>query len=63
MVWADFAAPPPAGEGAPDHADHQVQANAFHETARYLLLNNKKPAGHTSMNAVQRTAGHHAPPR
>jgi len=45
MVWADFnASPPPAGASpATDPREHIELANAFHETARYLLLHNRKP--------------------
>lgn len=43
-VWADFAAPEPKSDTAPDE-QHRL-ADAFLETARYLLLNNQKaPAG------------------
>jgi phosphoglycerol transferase MdoB-like AlkP superfamily enzyme len=42
FVWADFAAPPPAGIAGRD-PDYRTRAQAFYETARYLLLNNKKP--------------------
>ncbi len=45
LVWADFNSPPPAaGSGAaPDPREHIELATAFHETARYLLLHNRKP--------------------
>ncbi len=42
-VWADFATPEPAGGGAETEDLHGV-ADAFLETARYLLLNNSKAA-------------------
>jgi hypothetical protein len=42
LVWADFAAPPPADPGREERADHRALTVAFYETARYLLLNNKK---------------------
>lgn len=42
FVWADFAAAPPPGDGAPLRDDYKVLAQAFHETARYLLRHNKK---------------------
>ncbi|MBI4625233.1 MAG: LTA synthase family protein [Verrucomicrobia bacterium] len=41
VVWADFNAPAPGGINAP-RDDHRALANAFYETARYMLLNNKK---------------------
>jgi phosphoglycerol transferase MdoB-like AlkP superfamily enzyme len=41
LVWADFAAPTPAVTTAPQE-DYQALADAFFETSRYLLLNNKK---------------------
>lgn len=42
FVWADFAAPAaPGGSGE----EHRVLAEAFYETARYLLLHNKKASG------------------
>ncbi len=43
LVWADFTAPVPATMTAPSE-DFQKIANAFYETSRYLLLNNKKSA-------------------
>ena len=43
LVWADFTAPVPATMTAPSE-DYQKIANAFYETSRYLLLNNKKSA-------------------
>ena len=43
LVWADFSAPPPGATNAP-RDDYHTQANAFYETARYMLLNNKKAA-------------------
>jgi phosphoglycerol transferase MdoB-like AlkP superfamily enzyme len=46
LVWADFrsAPPPPEDEArAPEAREHVDLANAFYETARYLLLNNRKP--------------------
>ena len=42
LVWADFNAPVPVTLNAP-HEDYQTLANAFFETSRYLLLNNRKP--------------------
>ena len=42
LVWADFNASPPAAN-APPREDYRTLANAFYETSRYLLLNNKKP--------------------
>jgi phosphoglycerol transferase MdoB-like AlkP superfamily enzyme len=42
-AWADFAAPEPSGGGAAGEDLHRV-ADAFLETARYLLLNNPKAA-------------------
>lgn len=41
LVWADFNSPAPASPVAP--RDDQTPVNAFYETSRYLLLNNKKP--------------------
>ncbi len=42
VVWADFAAAPPAdGTGGP-RDEHALLATAFYETARYLLRKNKK---------------------
>ena len=43
LVWADFNSPTPATMTAPPE-DYQKLANAFYETSRYLLLNNKKSA-------------------
>ncbi len=44
VVWADFSAPPPpAGRPALDD-NYRTLTNAFYETSRYLLLNNKKVA-------------------
>ncbi len=45
LVWADFNRAPDASESPrPDQAAEYVElASAFHETARYLLLNNRKP--------------------
>ena len=40
-VWADFKAPPSAAGSAPP-LDFHSATNAFYETSRYLLLNNKK---------------------
>jgi len=43
VLWADFASSPLAA--GPDEAvktEYQALTNAFHETARYLLLNNQK---------------------
>ncbi|MEO6568932.1 MAG: sulfatase-like hydrolase/transferase [Opitutaceae bacterium] len=41
VVWADFSAPAaPAGDAIAE--DYRASANAFYETARYLLLNNPK---------------------
>ena len=44
FVWADFATPPPAGGITPSalRDDYKTLAEAFHETARHLLRNNKK---------------------
>jgi len=44
FVWADFNAPP-AAPPAGLRDEYRVLAEAFHETARYLLSHNKKPAG------------------
>jgi phosphoglycerol transferase MdoB-like AlkP superfamily enzyme len=46
LVWADFnrPAPPAAAGDALASADHAQLAVAFHETARFLLRNNRKPA-------------------
>ena len=41
LVWADFSSPPPAPLTAPKENYHAL-ADAFHETARYMLLNNPK---------------------
>jgi arylsulfatase A-like enzyme len=41
FVWADFAAPE-TGRGDVSPAEHRMLTTAFYETARYLLLNNKK---------------------
>jgi phosphoglycerol transferase MdoB-like AlkP superfamily enzyme len=43
MVWADFAAPAPAG-APPADTEHRALAEGFYETARYLLRHNRKPA-------------------
>jgi phosphoglycerol transferase MdoB-like AlkP superfamily enzyme len=43
LVWADFNAPVPATL-TPPAENYQELADAFYETSRYLLLNNKKPA-------------------
>ena len=42
LVWADFASAP-ASPVAPANTDHATLAQAFYETARYLLVHNKKP--------------------
>jgi len=43
LVWADFASPTAPVTPTADHqAEYQAQASAFYETARALLLNNKK---------------------
>lgn len=42
FVWADFAAPASAGASG---EEHRLLAEAFYETARYLLLHNKKTPG------------------
>lgn len=43
LVWSDFAsAAPRMGATATSASEYQATANAFHETARYLLFNNKK---------------------
>ena len=53
MVWADFgAAPHGRNVKDADRAEYQVQASAFYETARYMLLNNQKPAAGKSGAAV-----------
>lgn len=45
VVWADFAMPAPAAPLAPaDREEFRTVAQAFYETARYLLLNNQKVA-------------------
>lgn len=41
MVWADFAEP--ALGQVPDTDPYERWSQAFYETARYMLLNNKKP--------------------
>ncbi len=42
VVWADFAAPQPSAEvPAGLQREYGVHTDAFYETARYLLLNNK----------------------
>ena len=41
-VWADFASPMPEGETMPPDDEQNALADAFHQTARYLLLHNKK---------------------
>jgi phosphoglycerol transferase MdoB-like AlkP superfamily enzyme len=43
LVWADFNTPGPTSPGA-SRDDYQTLANAFYETSRYLLWNNRKPA-------------------
>ncbi len=43
MVWADFAAPAGDAPAPATAAEYQAWADAFYETARYLLLNNPKP--------------------
>ena len=53
MVWADFATPASASDVTPaERTEYQAQANAFYETARFLLLNNRKPAERRSGAAV-----------
>ncbi len=55
VVWADFASPPPAASlSDAERAEYQVLAEAFHETARYLLLHNQKTAPFVSSNAAAR---------
>jgi phosphoglycerol transferase MdoB-like AlkP superfamily enzyme len=44
FVWADFAAAPSATAPSASRDDYRELAQAFHETARYLLRHNKKPA-------------------
>jgi hypothetical protein len=44
MVWADTAKDAVPGPVPPDAAEYQREADAFHEVARFMLLNNKKPA-------------------
>jgi phosphoglycerol transferase MdoB-like AlkP superfamily enzyme len=41
LVWADFAAPSPAG-ATPPRDEWNPLAEAFYETARYMLSHNKK---------------------
>ncbi|MSU49392.1 MAG: alkaline phosphatase family protein [Opitutus sp.] len=41
LVWADFSVPPAGARNAPGD-DYPALANAFFETARYLLLHNQK---------------------
>ncbi|MEO7799704.1 MAG: sulfatase-like hydrolase/transferase [Opitutaceae bacterium] len=51
VVWADFAAPPaPAADAIAE--DYRASAQAFYETARYLLLNNPKSAARAGATAV-----------
>lgn len=54
-VWSDFHSPeqPPTTF----NADLQAQATAFYETARYLLLNNRKPRADSVSTSDQRSAG------
>ena len=45
LVWADFNSPPPPADVTPSPAlpEYLALADAFHETAHYLLLHNRKP--------------------
>ena len=43
LVWAEFGAPPPAKLPAPAE-DYHALAEAFYQTARFMLFNNKKAA-------------------
>ena len=55
FVWADFnAPPPPAEESTAGLSEHLALADAFHETARYLLLNNRKPRDELSVRRETR---------
>jgi phosphoglycerol transferase MdoB-like AlkP superfamily enzyme len=55
FVWADFnAPPPPAEESTAGLPEHLALADAFHETARYLLLNNRKPRDELSVRRETR---------
>jgi phosphoglycerol transferase MdoB-like AlkP superfamily enzyme len=45
MVWADSAVKAAPATNPPDSGDYRRDAEAFHEVARFMLLNNKKPAG------------------
>ncbi|MSU73465.1 MAG: hypothetical protein EXS43_14185 [Opitutus sp.] len=49
LVWADFGVPPPAPLPAPREDLHAL-ANAFYQTARYMLFNNKKAAAGKGSN-------------
>lgn len=42
VVWADFAQPAPASGPSSQPSEYTPLAQAFYETARYLLLNNRK---------------------
>lgn len=42
VVWADFTQPPPGSVPPSQSSEYTPLAQAFYETARYLLLNNRK---------------------
>ena len=55
FVWADFnTSPPPADATAAGLPEHLALADAFHETARYLRLNNRKPRDELSVRRETR---------
>lgn len=53
FVWADFRRPAPSGPAA-ESDGHRALALAFHETARYLLRHNPKPAASPPRVAADR---------
>ena len=53
VVWADVRAPDNSRKlNDADRAELRANANAFYDTARFLLLNNQKPAPRTAAPAV-----------
>lgn len=54
VAWADFAAPPGAALDPAQRAEHQAWTHALYETSRYLLLNNRKPAGPVPSSGLAR---------
>jgi phosphoglycerol transferase MdoB-like AlkP superfamily enzyme len=51
LVWVDFASTATRDPTASERQEYQIQASAFYEAARYLLLNNQKAADRKSTTA------------